>query len=238
VKHSGESLSEEEEKRFNKEGFQFDLENLESGQGSSLGLHMSKGIAEQHGGRVRFTARGLKQRGSCFRLVLPSYDIPESTLPDSLKNWTQSGKHSHNPSEDAEASRFPKPARILVVDDSKVCRKMLIRLLTTKGYDACDEAENGLRGLEMVKAGLEEGKEYDIILMDSEMPTMKGPESVKEIRRLGCTAFIAGVTGNLLPEDVQCFKQEGVDCVLPKPLNISDLESRWAEHGITTRDRG
>jgi two-component system sensor histidine kinase/response regulator len=137
--------------------------------------------------------------------------------------------------------KFLKAHRILVADDSKVCRKLLMRLLKSKGH-TCDEAENGLRSVEMVKqAMLMEGggnknskkPYYDTILLDNEMPMiMKGPEAASEMRKLGCASFIAGVTGNVLPEDVLDFKQHGADCVLPKPLNMGDLESKWVEHGV------
>jgi CheY-like chemotaxis protein len=122
--------------------------------------------------------------------------------------------------------------RILVVDDTKLNHKLLIRLLAGKGL-ACDEAENGLIAVDMVEKALKEGNPYDTILLDFEMPVMKGPEAAKKICGFGCSSFIVGVTGNLLREDIESFKQHGVNCVLPKPLNLSDLEGRWIEQGIS-----
>ena len=242
VKNSGESLSRDEVSRFNQPGFQFDMTKLQSGQGNTLGLHMSQGIAEQHGGYVKVSSKGVGHTGSCFSLVLPLFDVPESDIPECLKPRKQLEVHGKNSdsagseekaNDDTAGSR--RNIRILVVDDSKVCRRMLVRLLQTKGYKDCSEAENGLSGTELVKRAMEEGNEYDVILVDNEMPVMKGPEAVREMRRSGCKAFISGVTGNLLPDDIDEFKRGGVDCVFPKPLNLTDLESRWTDHGIRGR---
>lgn len=52
------------------------------------------------------------------------------------------------------------------------------------------------------------------------------------MRKVGCSSFIVGVTGNLLPEDVQYFKSCGANCVLGKPLSLEDLEGTWVENGV------
>jgi two-component system, NarL family, capsular synthesis sensor histidine kinase RcsC len=61
---------------------------------------------------------------------------------------------------------------------------------------------------------------YDAVLMDFIMPNMNGPTATEEIRSLGYTAPIFGVTGNGLATDIEYFKNSGVDTVLLKPLSI------------------
>eukprot|EP00977_Amphora_coffeiformis_P027499 scaffold34615_cov180-Amphora_coffeaeformis.AAC.21 len=231
VKDSGSGFSEKEIEDMFGGGSQFDLDHLQSGQGNGLGLYMSRGIAEQHGGYVKVSSAGVGT-GTCFTLVLPLYHVPEALLPDNLK------PENHRPDQakldtiqEGEDKEEPKAFRILVVDDAKVCRKLLTRLLKTKGHIS-EEAENGLVAVEMVQQASNEGKPYDTILLDYEMPVMKGPEAAAQIRQMGCRTFIAGLTGNLLPDDVRYFKQQGADCVLPKPLNMNDLESKWEHHGV------
>lgn len=56
---------------------------------------------------------------------------------------------------------------------------------------------------------------------------MDGPTAAREIRALGCRYLIVGITGNVLPEDVAQFVENGADAVLPKPLNITDLENTF-----------
>ncbi len=61
------------------------------------------------------------------------------------------------------------------------------------------------------------------------MPVMNGPDACKEIRGLGCDAFIAGVTGNVMEEDVVLFKKRGANGVLLKPFKLSELDQLWIE---------
>ena len=88
----------------------------------------------------------------------------------------------------------------LVVDDSSLNRKMLLKCLRAAGH-VCTEAADGLEAVEQVKRRIGHstgclGKPFDAILMDFVMPNMDGPTATKEIRALGYTAPIFGVTGN------------------------------------------
>jgi CheY-like chemotaxis protein len=60
--------------------------------------------------------------------------------------------------------------------------------------------------------------------MDFEMPVMNGPSATARLRELGCACLIVGVTGNVLSQDVEYFKEMGADAVLPKPLILEDFE--------------
>jgi CheY-like chemotaxis protein len=126
----------------------------------------------------------------------------------------------------------PKHLHILVVDDSKLNRKMLIKILKADGH-SCDEAEDGKQAVDMVRASLtgtqpalnrtqppiEITPTYDTILMDFMMPVMNGSDATAEIRKMGYEGPIFGVTGNALPEDQLAFLASGVDRVLVKPLD-------------------
>ena len=69
------------------------------------------------------------------------------------------------------------------------------------------------------------------------MPIMDGPESCKEMRKLGCSAYIAGVTGNVMSDDVDHFRECGANCVLPKPFRLASLEDQWVEDGVTPNNQ-
>jgi CheY-like chemotaxis protein len=64
---------------------------------------------------------------------------------------------------------------------------------------------------------------------------MNGPHACRKMRELGCSSFVAGVTGNLLPEDVAHFKNCGANAVLPKPFKMATLEQLWIEYGVNGR---
>ena len=139
--------------------------------------------------------------------------------------------------------RLRQDLNILVVDDSKMNRKLLTRLLEREGY-SCDQAEDGLVALDKVKQRLDldvkgssttttttarSNRPYDSILLDYEMPNLNGPCAAQKMRQLpGFSSYIVGITGNVLPEDVNLFKKCGADEVLPKPLNITTLKQLWA----------
>ena len=132
-------------------------------------------------------------------------------------------KHSSASFISNEAKDNNKVFKTLIVDDSTLSRNMLARLLKSQCGE-CDEAEDGLKAIEKVQASLECGKPYDIILMDSEMPNMNGPEATKYIKtELGYTGLVIGVTGNALPEDISDFCAHGADDVLVKPIKISQF---------------
>jgi CheY-like chemotaxis protein len=113
------------------------------------------------------------------------------------------------------------PKTLLLVDDAATNRKMLRKLLELRNHN-CEEAEDGLVGVSMVKAaGLDY---YDAILMDFVMPNMNGPAATQAIRALGYTGLIIGVTGNALTEDKSTFLQAGATEVLLKPLKMKTLQ--------------
>ena len=129
----------------------------------------------------------------------------------------------------------PLACNLLVVDDSKLNRKMTCKTIQQyRPSTHCDQAEDGLEALRLVKEKIEEraafqseGKDYhgdyDVIIMDYQMPVMDGPTAITEIRSLGYTGLIIGLTGNALNDDVQTMLFSGADKVLTKPLDITKL---------------
>ena len=91
---------------------------------------------------------------------------------------------------------------VLIVDDSYLNRKLLLKLLRKDGHN-CEEAEDGLEAVAQVayrmKCDIETGGQdpgFDVILMDNVMPNMDGPTATKQIRDMGYKGIIFGVTGN------------------------------------------
>ncbi len=66
---------------------------------------------------------------------------------------------------------------------------------------------------------------FDMILIDNIMPIMDGPSLARELRSRGYDKLLIGVTGNVLPEDVDEFLQAGIDLVLNKPIKINILKT-------------
>jgi len=233
VVDSGAGMSDDQLAEVFGEGVQFNVNELQVGQGSGLGLFIAKGIVEQHGGSLSVASKGLGH-GTTFTLSLPLYHAPDASLPESLQRTQRLRVDASRLGETELGSICSSNSqqRILVVDDITMNRKLLIRLLNNKGY-VCDEAEDGRCAVDKVRAALEEGNPYASILMDYEMPVLDGPTALKEIRALGCDAFAVGITGNILPEDKAYFRSCGANCVLTKPLDFGELEELWMEHGVS-----
>jgi len=222
VMDTGAGMTANQLKNLFKEGVQFDVNELQAGQGSGLGLYISKGIIQQHGGTLTAHSEG-KDRGTTFVLTIPLYDIPDTVKPGQAKlkrrvlDWNKL-----------------EPLRILVVDDSVVNRRLLTRLLERHGH-ICEEAENGRVAVERVKGMAHEGERFHCILMDYEMPELNGHSATRALRKFGCDSFVVGVTGTLFSEDVQRFMECGADAVLPKPLEMRDLMDIFVEHSVAGR---
>ena len=114
--------------------------------------------------------------------------------------------------------------RVLIVDDAPLNRKMLSRLMMTRGA-FCVEASNGAEGLEKLEKSILEKRPFHVVMMDSCMPVMDGPTAAHLMREIGFRGMILGVTGNMLPEDITYFRTQGANEVLAKPLNIRLIDS-------------
>jgi len=223
VKDTGAGMTKAQLAKLFGQGIQFNVNELQHGNGSGLGLYIAMGIVEQHEGSLTCNSDGLG-KGTTFTMKMPIFDIPS---PETAKRL-----HSGSFDEDMDASYEDQKLNILIVDDAMSNRKLLRRLLKLKGHDTA-EAENGQIAVDMVKEAEKNNNHFDLVLMDYEMPVMIGPEAAKEIRKNGSYVFIIGVTGNLMPEDVSYFRQCGSNAVLPKPFRMSELEEIIIEHHIS-----
>ena len=109
------------------------------------------------------------------------------------------------------------PVRILVVDDEPDIRNILHILLSSRGYEV-DEAENGLRAVELVRAQ----PDYDLIILDIMMPGMDGVAACAEIRRHS-VAPILFLTARTQEQDKLEAYQSGGDDYLAKPFSHGEL---------------
>ena len=161
---------------------------------------------------------------------LSAFCPPSHSRSHSLGEFPSSTTLPPSPAEPESDDDSNHPCfEILIVDDSKLNRKMLVKSLLA-GHHHCDEAEDGLEAVAMVKKRwnmLETDgiPMYDAILMDFMMPNMDGPTATREIRTLGFKGVVIGVTGNALPSDMQHFMIHGADKVLLKPVDIDTLQS-------------
>ncbi|HUX91471.1 MAG TPA: response regulator [Gallionellaceae bacterium] len=112
--------------------------------------------------------------------------------------------------------------RVLVVDDNNINRKLMQLLVAELGGEF-DLAENGVQAVDACSR-----REYDVILMDVNMPVMDGLEATSRIRTLESSSRktpIIALTANALPGDKEKFIAHGMDDYLSKPINEKALHN-------------
>ena len=175
VNDSGAGLSKDNLKHLFKEGVQFDVNKLQAGGGSGLGLWICKGVVDLHCGEITANSDGIG-RGSTFTLQLPMVFskslVSKTASRRSIHNRNASNRvHVENFSVHSgmSSARHDAPScnwqervlRILVVDDAKSNRRLVCHMLKSNGH-ICTEAEDGQQCLEL----FQKAWDFDLVLMD------------------------------------------------------------------------
>ena len=174
-------------------------------QGTGLGLPISRQIIRSMGGDISLESDVGK--GTEFQLVVPMARVPSQQARDEADV------------NKGQATAFDRTLSVLVVDDNKVNRLVLGKLLRQHNTDV-SEAVDGFAALEAVKC-----TDFDLIFMDARMPRMGGIEATQAVLK-HCqdtgrpTPRIIGVTANVLPEQVEQYRSVGMFDVLAKPVQV------------------
>lgn len=250
VSDTGQGLTSEEKKLlFNRFAQASPKTHVEYG-GSGLGLFISRQITEMLGGEIGV---GTSPEGGCVfafyaatrRMEAPAVKTPRSSRHNSSLN-TSPSKEASTPSRvvavrshataselDPDSVVVAKRARrrkILVVEDNLINQKVLCKQLRNRGFlvETANHGQEALDALERSQA-LIEGKYFDVVLCDIEMPVMDGIECVKNVRELEENGDlpghvpIVGVTANVRSKQVDAAIEAGMDGVTTKPYRIDDL---------------
>ena len=178
-------------------------------------------ITRRYGG----TGLGLAICAELANLMGGTVDC-SSTLGAGSRFWTTLPlARADAPSQPEESPANPVEApglRVLIADDHPVNRKVLEMMLAPSGCELV-QVEDGAEAVAACHA-----ENFDVILMDMQMPVMDGVSAVREIRRLEKTRGSARtpiimVTANALPEHVAASAAAGADSHISKPVRIDAL---------------
>jgi signal transduction histidine kinase/ActR/RegA family two-component response regulator len=129
---------------------------------------------------------------------------------------------------------IPKPIqdyRILVVDDSAVNRRILVRMLESEGFPT-EVAHNGLEAIVAVEKA---NSQFSLIFMDVVMPLCDGIEATRILRQKGITVPVISLTANAMLADQTKCTESGMNYCLSKPFNkqdILDVVARFSEPSL------
>ena len=181
-------------------------------QGTGLGMAITKNLVEAMGGTIDVESE--LSQGSCFE-VLIDLRIAEDRFVSSAERVEK----------DEPAGNVLKGMRFLCAEDNELNAEILMELLKIEGAE-CTICENGKRVLEAFEQSAP--GDYDMILMDVQMPVMNGYEATKAIRRssheLAKTIPIIAMTANAFSEDIQHSLAAGMNAHVSKPIEMKVLE--------------
>lgn len=174
--------------------------------GTGLGLVISKQLIEMMGGQLKVKSK--KEIGSTFSFIL-KFAISKQNNGDSIDTDLK------------PITKTKKEATILLVEDDEINRTVISRMLKELGYKF-ETADNGKTALKML-----DNRDYDLCLMDIQMPGMDGIRTTAIIRQKQKTKEkympIIALTAHALYGDKERFLAAGMDEYLAKPFQITQL---------------
>ncbi len=181
-------------------------------QGTGLGMAITRNLVEAMGGTIDVESE--LGQGSCFEVLMDLKIAEDRTVALAAQEET-----------DEQDGNILQGMRFLCAEDNELNAEILTELLKIEGAECtiCENGEEILKAFEQSAPG-----DYDMILMDVQMPVMNGYEATKAIRRsshkLAKTIPIIAMTANAFSEDIQHSFAAGMNAHVSKPVEMKVLE--------------
>ena len=181
-------------------------------QGTGLGMAITKNLVEAMGGTIDVESE--LGQGSCFEVLMDLKIAEDRTVALVTQEET-----------DEQDGNILQGMKFLCAEDNELNAEILTELLKIAGAECtiCENGEEILKAFEQSAPG-----DYDMILMDVQMPVMNGYEATRAIRRssheLAKTIPIIAMTANAFTEDIQHSLAAGMNAHVSKPVEMKVLE--------------
>ena len=181
-------------------------------QGTGLGMAITKNLVEAMGGTIDVESE--LGQGSCFEVLMDLKIAEDRTVALAAQEET-----------DEQDGNILQGMKFLCAEDNELNAEILTELLKIAGAECtiCENGEEILKAFEQSAPG-----DYDMILMDVQMPVMNGYEATRAIRRssheLAKTIPIIAMTANAFSEDIQHSLAAGMNAHVSKPVEMKVLE--------------
>ena len=184
--------------------------------GSGLGLSIARNIVHIMGGTIEIESE--KGKGTRVNIRIPMRISNEKTKQDIV--------------EITDLQKSLKGLRILAVEDNELNR-MVLQVILKKCEVVLTIAHNGQEAIDLIQQ-----QEFDLVLMDVQMPVVDGLEATKYIRNeLKMIIPIIGLSANAMREEVEICKQAGMNDYLVKPYServLVEIMKKWSTEVMAT----
>ncbi len=173
--------------------------------GTGLGLHLSRILAGKLGGSLAVESE--EGAGSRLTVEIDTGNLDGVKMLEEGTDFDTSGERSKN------SMSTHVEGHVLLVEDNEDNQRLISMFIQKTGAKV-DIASDGVQAIEMTSR-----KNYDLILMDLQMPNMNGLDATREIRERGFTGPIIALTANAMKTDIDASTQAGCDEHLSKPID-------------------
>ena len=189
-------------------------------EGMGLGMAIVKKIVDRMGGTIAVKSR--QGKGTEVRVIL-LFKVSSRVAECETKVFKKTGQMKIL-SERGNSENLLKGKKILLAEDNELNREIAVELLKEEGF-ILDTAEDGTIAVEKMRTA--KPGQYDLILMDIQMPIMDGYEATRQIRKLPnpetANIPIVAMTANAFEEDRQKALEAGMNEHVSKPIDLASL---------------
>lgn len=222
VEDTGIGISKEHLEHLTDPFYQVESSNTRSYQGTGLGLAIAKKIIELMGGELLIESE--PEKGSVFSFsVLVKKSLQNNLYPEPKElTW-----------RDIKEMGAVFPLRILLAEDNDLNLQLMRLMFQQLGFQF-EVAKNGAEVLDKVR-----NQDFDVILMDVQMPVMNGLEATRIIRAMGNKneVIIIGLSANVFEEDQKKALDSGMNDYLTKPIRLAALADKLEYYYREVRKR-
>ncbi|MEA3383851.1 MAG: transporter substrate-binding domain-containing protein, partial [Campylobacterota bacterium] len=212
IEDTGIGLTKEQQLNLFKSFSQADGSITRKYGGSGLGLIISKQLIELMNGEIKIESE--YNIGSRF-----IFEIDLKQIDNEIVDKNKEIKQTKNTDNITKSINSLDGSKILLVEDNIINQEIVVGLLGNSGIDM-EIAPNGKIAVDMFT---NPNKQYELILMDLQMPIMDGIEATKIIREIDKVIPIIALTANAMKEDIEKTQKVGMQEHLNKPIDVKKL---------------
>ena len=221
ITDTGIGMSEGQIGRLFRPFTQADMSHSRRFGGTGLGLHISKRLAKMLGGQIEVESE--PDVGSTFTLTIDPGSLKDVEMEMPPPTLAKQEKPVKAP------QKLKLRGRILLAEDVQEVQALVRMNLERLGLEV-DFAEDGQIALERASTSKAEGRPYDLILMDIQMPKLDGFDATRRLRQEGWKGPIIALTAHAMTGDRERCLEAGCDDYISKPMTDEELFGAIARH--------